>query len=137
MACGSGGSWQGTHIDKIFIGLIIKTLGKTLVESFEKQCPSSWFEFILQFEMKKKSTNLSLAKGINLDISYEMAEKYTEITGSNIEDVIQKTLTGASHLNLERLFLSLTWFWRSLVQSLKIARAINIFSWITNHSWHS
>ena len=98
IACGSGGNWGGTEVDKIFIGLIMKILDKRFVEYFEKTCAPNWLDFMLQFEFKKKLGNS--ATQIILDITYEMAEKYKEITGLNIKDTIQeKSYMGISFNN--------------------------------------
>ena len=90
IACGSGGNWGGTQIDKNFIDFITSILGREFVESFEKECPSDWLDFMTEFELKKKATNLDSTTGIRMQLSWAMAEKYTEMTGLKIPDTIQK-----------------------------------------------
>ena len=90
ISCGSGGNCGGTQIDKNFIDFVISILGKKFVKSFEKDCPSDWFNFMTEFELKKKATNLGSTTGITMQLSWSMAEKYTQITGLKIQDTIQE-----------------------------------------------
>ena len=106
-------------MDYRFQCLLVQLLGKDFIARYRRECPSEWLEMRLNFEQKKKSVKPNDKSAlIRLPLNWGIAGKYQEITGKNIQQVIQSTSmqgvgfhNGAITLNsliIKRLFDKVT-----------------------------
>lgn len=87
----TGGAWGGTKVDDNFITLLSRAVGQKFVDTYRETCPQQWLQLMINFEKVKRAAKPDGKSTINLQLSWDMGQKYSEVMGGQkIDQVIRE-----------------------------------------------
>lgn len=81
----NGGDWGGTKVDASFRNLLSEIVGKDVLDAFCSMYKCDYFEFLRDFEVKKRSIRPDFAEKLSFNIPITLIETFKKMNpGKNI-----------------------------------------------------